>query len=70
MGPMGTCLEGEWDEVMEVVKLCYERMSEDDLLASARQGHEVTIGTDEGVRGRAVAWNPKWPPSKPNWGRN
>ena len=27
--PMGTILEGEWDEVMEVIKKCYDRMSED-----------------------------------------
>jgi uncharacterized protein (TIGR00106 family) len=26
---MGTVLEGEWDEVFDVVKQCYERMSED-----------------------------------------
>ncbi|MBF0612819.1 MAG: MTH1187 family thiamine-binding protein [Magnetococcales bacterium] len=29
LGPMGTCLEGEWDEVMGVVKACLERMQED-----------------------------------------
>ncbi len=29
LGPMGTCLEGEWDEVFGVIKKCYERMSED-----------------------------------------
>ena len=29
LNPMGTVLEGEWDEVMEVVKKCYDRMSED-----------------------------------------
>ncbi len=29
LGPMGTCLEGEWDEVMGVIKRCYERMSQD-----------------------------------------
>ena len=29
LGPMGTCLEGEWDEVMGVVKQCFERMSQD-----------------------------------------
>ena len=27
--PMGTCLEGEWDEVMGVIKQCYEKMSSD-----------------------------------------
>ncbi len=29
LNPMGTVLEGEWDEVMEVVKKCYEKMSSD-----------------------------------------
>lgn len=29
LGPMGTCLEGEWDEVMAVIEKCYRRMSED-----------------------------------------
>ena len=27
--PMGTCVEGEWDEVMAVVRACFERMSQD-----------------------------------------
>ena len=29
LNPMGTVLEGEWDEVMSVVKQCYERMEAD-----------------------------------------
>ncbi|MEX5213557.1 MAG: MTH1187 family thiamine-binding protein [Nitrospiraceae bacterium] len=29
LNPMGTVLEGEWDEVMAVVKQCYERMRKD-----------------------------------------
>ena len=29
LNPMGTVLEGEWEEVIGVVKKCYERMSED-----------------------------------------
>ena len=27
--PMGTILEGEWDEVFAVVRACHERMSQD-----------------------------------------
>jgi len=27
--PMGTIVEGEWDEVMALVTACYERMSQD-----------------------------------------
>ena len=29
LNPMSTVLEGEWDEVLGVVKQCYERMSAD-----------------------------------------
>ena len=29
LNPMGTVLEGEWDEVMTVVKRCYETMRSD-----------------------------------------
>lgn len=29
LGPMGTVLEGEWDEVFDVVRRCFERMQQD-----------------------------------------
>ena len=29
INPMGTVLEGEWDDVMNVVKSCYRKMSTD-----------------------------------------
>ncbi len=29
LGPMGTALEGEWDQVFGVIKQCYERMRKD-----------------------------------------
>ena len=29
LNPMGTVLEGEWDEVFDVVKKCYETMKKD-----------------------------------------
>lgn len=46
LGPMGTCLEGDWDEVMDVIKRCYERMGEDcrritcSIKVDARAGHD------------------------------
>ncbi|MBF0368945.1 MAG: MTH1187 family thiamine-binding protein [Magnetococcales bacterium] len=46
LGPMGTCLEGEWDEVMAVVKECYERMQSDcnritiSIKADCRKGQQ------------------------------
>jgi len=29
LGPMGTCVEGEWDEVMALVGRCFQAMQED-----------------------------------------
>ena len=29
LNPMGTVLEGEWDECLEVVRSCFQRMSQD-----------------------------------------
>jgi uncharacterized protein (TIGR00106 family) len=29
LNPMGTCIEGEYDEVMNLIKKCYETMSSD-----------------------------------------
>ncbi len=46
LGPMGTCLEGEWEEVMGVVKACLDRMRSDcrrvsvSIRADCRQGAE------------------------------
>jgi len=28
LGPMGTCVEGEWDEVLEVSRKCMDKMKE------------------------------------------
>ena len=29
LGPLGTCIEGEWPEVMSVVQKCYEELAKD-----------------------------------------
>ncbi|MDB5294130.1 MAG: hypothetical protein JWO31_113 [Phycisphaerales bacterium] len=29
LGPLGTCIEGEWDEVMAVVKQCFDALAAD-----------------------------------------
>ena len=45
LGPMGTCLEGEYDEVMAVVKRCHDRMAADcdrvacQIKIDYRKGH-------------------------------
>ncbi len=51
LGPMGTCLEGEYDEVMAVVKNCFDRMSADcgrvacQIKIDYRAGHEDRLET-------------------------
>lgn len=46
LNPMGTVLEGEWDDVFAVVQKCYRRMSERcnritcTIKIDARQGHD------------------------------
>ena len=29
LGPLGTCIEGEWSEVMAVIQRCYEELAKD-----------------------------------------
>jgi len=48
LNPMGTVLEGEWDEVMGVVKQCYEKMSADCKRISC----SIKIDYREGAKGR------------------
>jgi len=51
LNPMGTVLEGEWDEVMSVVKKCYETMSSD----CKRITCSVKIDYREGKKGRLAS---------------
>ena len=51
LNPMGTVLEGEWDEVMTVVKRCYETMRSD----CKRITSTVKIDYREGKKGRLTS---------------
>lgn len=48
LGPMGTCVEGEWDEVMALVGRCFEAMRED----SGRVYMTMKVDYREGASGR------------------
>jgi uncharacterized protein (TIGR00106 family) len=51
LGPMGTCLEGDIDQVLGVVKQCFERMSQDcDRIACV-----IKMDWRRGKQGRLVA---------------
>lgn len=49
--PMGTILEGEWDQVMKVVTACYKAMSTD----CRRIGASIKIDAREGPSGRLTS---------------
>ena len=48
LNPMGTVLEGEWDEVFGVVKKCFQRMSKD----CGRISCIVKVDYRRGAKGR------------------
>jgi uncharacterized protein (TIGR00106 family) len=48
LNPMGTVLEGEWDEVFGVVRKCYERMKKDCHRISCT----IKVDYRKGYRGR------------------
>lgn len=47
-GPMGTTVEGEWDEVMDLIGRCHARMREDNLRISTL----IKIDDHKGRSGR------------------
>ncbi len=51
LGPMGTCLEGEWDEVFGVIRRCYEEMRRD----CRRVTCSIKVDAREGEGGRITA---------------
>ena len=51
LNPMGTVIEGEWDEVMAVVGDCYKKMSSD----CGRITCQVKIDARSGKDGRLTA---------------
>jgi uncharacterized protein (TIGR00106 family) len=48
LNPMGTVLEGEWDQVFNVVKKCFERMRKDCNRISC----SIKVDYRRGARGR------------------
>ena len=48
LGPLGTCIEGEWPEVMAVIQKCYEALEKD----SNRTACTVKMDWRRGPAGR------------------
>ena len=55
LGPMGTCLEGEWDEVMAVVKQCMEKMESDCNRVSVSIKMDVRKGVQNRMLGKLAS---------------
>ena len=64
LGPMGTCIEGEWDEVMAVVTRCFEALKADQdrvyltLKADWRAGREGGLASKTASVAKALEGAP------------
>lgn len=52
LNPMGTVLEGEWDQVMAVVKACYVAMRKDCRRISCSVKIDAREGKDGRLKGK------------------
>ena len=48
LGPMGTCVEGEWDEVMALVDRCFKALQQD----CSRIYMTIKVDSRQGAGGR------------------
>jgi uncharacterized protein (TIGR00106 family) len=55
LNPMGTVLEGEWDDVMDVVRQCYQRMSKDCNRVSCTIKIDYRKGHKDRLLGKAAS---------------
>jgi uncharacterized protein (TIGR00106 family) len=55
LGPMGTCLEGEYDEVMAVVKSCMDKMQSDCKRVSVSIKMDVREGASNRLTGKIAS---------------
>lgn len=51
LNPMGTVIEGEWDDVFDVVKQCYKKMEEDCNRISC----SIKVDYRKGKTGRLIS---------------
>jgi len=57
---MGTILEGEYDQVMEVVRRCFERMAEDCHRIECVITMDYRRGQSGRLRAKVRVWNRSW----------
>ena len=55
LGPMGTCIEGDWDEVMRVVRHCWAAMAKDCVRITFSVKGDWKRGTKGRLGGKIVS---------------
>jgi uncharacterized protein (TIGR00106 family) len=55
MNPMGTCIEGEWDEVMDVVNRCFEVLTKDCNRINLSLKADYRKGTSNRMKGKVAS---------------
>ena len=53
-GPMGTCIEGEWDDVMAVVKKCFEKLQSDSTRITFSLKGDWRVGSESRLKEKVV----------------
>jgi uncharacterized protein (TIGR00106 family) len=55
LNPMGTCIEGEWREVMDVVERCLTELKKDCSRISLNLKVDWRAGREEGLASKTLA---------------
>ncbi len=64
LGPMGTAIEGEWDEVMKVVDACYKELEPDCHRIYLNMKADIRRGRQNGMSGKVDSVKQKLADSK------
>lgn len=59
LGPMGTCLEGDWEDVSTVVNKCFEHVRADSSRVYMTMKVDWRAGRKNGLRGKMDSVNAK-----------
>lgn len=51
-GPMGTCIEGNWNEVMDVAKACFDELSADSDRVIVNMKADWRRGRKDGLKSK------------------
>lgn len=58
LGPMGTAIEGEWNEVMQTVSACYKELEQDCDRIYLTLKVDSRKGRTSGLKGKQIQWLP------------